>query len=205
MRRLVIAVDCDDVLVPTAEKVIAYYNRTYGATVTSALFYSPIDPMIWGVASVEEASVRIEQYLLTHTDEMLEPFTEAVAAIKRLAEHHELHIVTSRSKALEPLTQHMVARYFDGVFASIEHVHSYAPLTHGAVRRTKGEVCRQIGAHLLIDDHFKHGHDARRSGVEEVILFGSYDWNIAERDTGNFRYCPDWSTTVEEVERIAYA
>lgn len=204
-RSLVVAVDCDDVLIPTAHRVVEYYNGIYATRMTMDQFYMPPTLETWGVLTIEEVSERIEGIIRTQQHEFVEPFADAITATQKLADHHELHIVTSRPLSLLPLTQKMTETYFPGVFKSITHISSYARLEAGGVRRTKGEVCKELGAHLLIDDHIRHGRDARTSGVEEVILFGDYPWNARERHEDSFKFCLNWDETAREVEHVAAA
>ena len=49
MKRLVIAVDCDDVLVSTAPYFVDTYNNTYGTSGTLEYAHSP-DPSVWGAS-----------------------------------------------------------------------------------------------------------------------------------------------------------
>ncbi|MFZ2544492.1 MAG: hypothetical protein WAW80_00775 [Candidatus Saccharimonadales bacterium] len=182
-RRLVIAIDCDDVMVPTAYKTLNHYGEKYGHAVDPAAFYEGTAED-WGVTELKEASKRIENYFRSNDfrDFAKVPFPEAVVAIPALARVHELHLVTGRADFMEQTTQEMVDEYFPECFQSVVHTNFFKD----RFRRTKGQVCREIGAHVLIDDHIVHGHSVIDDGVENAIIFGDYPWN--ERD-----YHPEWS------------
>ena len=80
MKKLIIAVDCDDVLVPTASMLIAYYNRTYGTQIELKDFYSNnLD--VWGVKDDITARNRVDAYHETDEYQNAKPFAEAIEAM----------------------------------------------------------------------------------------------------------------------------
>lgn len=198
MKRLVIAIDCDDVLIPTAPEIIKAYNHEYGTTLDVADFYSR-DPSKWGVDDIAQASARVGKYLLSDAHAAIAPTDEAVRAVSHLAKHHELHLVTGRSRALRQLTVAMVEKYFSDCFASIELTDFY----DDAHRRTKGDVCQSIGADILVDDHLEHIESVLAVGMKEVIVFGEYPWNQSSTMPQGAKRCKDWVEVTAEVDKLA--
>lgn len=194
-RRLIIAIDCDDVLIPTAPRVIAAYNEKYGTTLGLESFYGQ-DPDPWGVKEMKDASQRVGEILLA--DEII-PDNDTVEVIHDFASRHELHLVTGRSQILEQLTLSMISTYFPGCFQSIELTNFYDE----AHRRSKGDVCRALGADILIDDHIEHIQSVLAVGMKEVIVFGDYSWNQAEQLPEGATRCRDWNEVREEIQRVA--
>ena len=188
--RLVIAIDCDDVIVDTSHALINYYNRTYGTHLQLKDMYN--NSPAWDVKTEEEAILRCEEFLRTDEFQKIAPSKEAIASIKKMAAVHELHLVTGRSDFLEAATMAMVELYFPKVFASIEHTGMY-----GGKPRSKGDVCVQIKADLLIDDHIRHAEQVASHGIH-VLLFGNYPWNQKKTLPKYIRRVKDWA----EVERI---
>ena len=203
-RRLVIAIDCDDVLIPTSLITVDHYNQKYGTDLQPVDFYGPATKDTWGTDDNDVAIGRVNEY--TQSVEgfvQLVPFPEAILAVKALALKHELHLVSGRSGSLESVTKKMVAEYFPGCFKSIEHT-NYMVLSNSVhERRTKGEVCLQLGADILIDDHIAHGENVIKAGVKRVILFGDYPWNQHEALSDGIIHCVDWDSTVREIDKIA--
>ena len=201
-RSLVIAIDCDDVLVPAGQITIDAYNSTYGTEIGLAdLYDSP--PEVWGVHEVDEVLKRLDVCLSASSDKFLQPFPEVAASIKRLAAKHELHLVTGRRDFLEPITRSTLDTFFTGCFRTIEHTNHYAPSGEAHLRRSKGEVCRQLGADILIDDHIAHIKSAIDAGVPNAILFGEYPWSKTDTLPAGVTHCRDWSAAEAEIERIA--
>jgi uncharacterized HAD superfamily protein len=174
MNKLTIALDCDDVIVPTAPLIIDWYNKTYGAKLTLGQFYSH-DLTAWAAPDEETAIRRVDAFLMSEEYQNAAPFTEAIKAIQKLAAHHELHMVTGRPDFLTEATTRMLAKYFPDVFKTVEFTNFF-----GQKPRSKAEVCQQLNIDLLIDDHLHHAQVVAECGIK-ALLFGEYPWN--ETDT----------------------
>lgn len=197
-RRLIIAIDCDDVLVPTAPAVISAYNEKYSTALGLEDFYGQ-DPARWGVKDLRHVSDRVGEFLQSDEHAKIIPDDYTVEVVQDLASRHELHLVTGRGQILEQLTLKMITKYFPGCFKSIELTNFYDE-TH---RRSKGDVCRELGADILVDDHIEHIHSVLAVGMKEVIVFGDYPWNQAEQLPAGATRCRDWNEVRKEIRRVA--
>ena len=192
MKRLVIAVDCDDVLVSTAPYFVDTYNNTYGTSGTLEYAHSP-DPSVWGASE----EVIIERwYGMTRTDgyKGLSPDPYEVKVLRNLAKIHELHLVTARREEEREFTQTMLDKHLDGVFTSMKFV---------GWEGSKGDICRALRADVLIDDNFRHLVSARDCGVSGLLWFGDYPWQTEDLSDMPIVRCRDWREVEAEIERIA--
>ncbi len=194
-RKLVLAFDCDDVLVPTSHALLDAYNESFGTEVPYEGFYSDY---LWGAPSAEIAMRRVDDMLRSGVMADIVPTAATVAAVRRIAAMgHELHVVTGRQSYQEPETISLLDTYYPGIFRTIEHTNMYASGENLHLRRSKGEVCRKLGAHMLIDDHIVHGNAVLAAGVEDVIVYGSYPWNQFVSLELGMMHCE----TMDDVER----
>lgn len=197
MRKLTIAIDCDDVLVPSAQWIVDEYKARYGVDVSLDNFYSN-DPATWGVSKNQIAVKRVADILASDKYARLPPFPDAIEPVHRLSSYHDLYLVTGRTLRLESVTQLMIDTYFKGCFISMEHTSDF----EGG--RSKGEVCRELGIDTLIDDHTEHIESVLTvGGVREAIIFGQYPWNTHQQLTQGVVRCSDWAEVEREIERIA--
>lgn len=196
MKRLVIAIDCDDVLVPTTPFFVNAHNQKYGSNVTLENAHLDSDD-VWGV-SHEVMLERFAEIMTTDEYKALGPSDEEAQILKELAQQHELHLVTARKEVERVFTQEMLDRQVPGVFMSMEFV---------GWQGSKGEVCRRIGADVLIDDNSRHLHNAIEHGLPKngAILFGDYAWNVADTTHEDLTHCRDWQSVKQAIERIAGA
>ena len=203
MKRLIIAIDCDDVLVDTAQDLLQFYNQKYGTSLDETNFYATdIDPDKFGVTTFQEVIERFSERFLMLEHLEIAPSQSTIEAIRRLACTHELHLITGRSSAMEQATLAMVNRYFKGCFTTIEHT-NYITADKHAVKRTKGEVCMKIGADILVDDYIEHVRNVIAAGVPHAIIFGDFDWGKRGSVPDNTKRCVSWREVEDEIEQIA--
>lgn len=191
MSKPILAIDCDDVLVGTAPYILAAYNAEHGTNIQLKDFYSNNDA-VWGVTD-DIATARVNAYLNTPEYHGVAPFQEAVSALTRLSTRYELHVVTGRHSALSDATHTMLEQYFPGLFSSVEFTSFFTKNS-----RSKADVCEQLGASYLIDDHLHHAEVVAARGIP-VLLFGLYPWNQTDNPLPpSIRRVVDW----EEVCKI---
>lgn len=191
MKRLVIAVDCDDVLIPSSEKIVEMYNRQFGTNISLA--DSQNSKANWG-ASREEIGERIYDIQLTDEYLSLSPFEDAVEVCRRLTKMHDLHLVTARPGRIMATTIAMLEAHFKDVFQEIEHV---------GMDGNKGKICQSLQANVLIDDNHKHLENAKACGVVDRIWFGDYPWQLETISPSHTLRCKDWYEVEKEIEKIA--
>lgn len=191
MRRLIIAIDCDDVLLRTTTFFVTAYNKIYGTKVTLKDAHTSGSP--WGVSGPELES-RLAELMETDEYKQLSPTDEEVAVLKELSSNHEMHVVTARRTHERELTQHMLDTYFPGIFSSLELV---------GFTGSKGDVTQRIHADVLVDDNVRHLADAVSHGLPEAgaLLFGDYPWNMSEET--NVVRCSSWKNVKKEIDRLA--
>lgn len=194
-RRLVIAIDCDDVLIPSTEYIVAAYNKLFGTSVTVARAHESGNDQ-WGTTDSALVMKRLSEIQLSEGYATQEPLDEAIIAVRALAADHELHLVTARDKQVEAVTLAMLDQYLHGCFSSVEHV---------GKDRSKGEVCRELRADVLIDDNTKHLVSALEQGLQVggAIRFGDYQWNETVELPAGAVHCTTWADIQREVENIA--
>lgn len=194
MRRLVIAVDCDDVLVRTTPFFVDAYNQAYGTNVTLAQAHDD-DDGVWGTDR-STLELRLAGLMDTDAYRLIAPTDEEIAVLCSLAEQHELHVITARREKERGATQRMLDLYLPGIFSSLELV---------GFAGSKGEVCARLHADVLVDDNARHLDDAVKYGLsgKGAILFGGYPWNAQVSSAGYVIHCDSWSDVHKEINQLA--
>jgi hypothetical protein len=67
-------------------------------------------------------------------------------------------------------------------------------------KRTKAELCSELGARVLIDDLVDYARQCSHV-VDRVIIFGEYPWNGGE-GPHNAHRAADWSRACELIEAV---
>lgn len=194
MKRLIIAIDCDDVLVPSTKQIVSIYNEQFGTSVSLEGAHASKNPA-WR-ADRELIAERIYDIQMTDEYGGAPPFNDAISACRRLAQKHELHLVTARPERIMPVTLKMLDQYFENIFTEVRHV---------GMDGDKGEICRNLQADLLIDDSYKHLVAANECQIPNLLWFGDYPWQTEVAGDLPIVRCKDWADVEKEINRIADA
>lgn len=195
MKRLVIAVDCDDVLVATTPYFVAAYNSKFGTNIT--LDNAHVGGEELWQATRELQMQRLDELTLTGEYFKIAPSPAEIGVLQELSKVHSLHLVTARKPEELQRTRQILERDLPGVFTSFDFV---------GWTGSKGEVCKRIGADVLIDDSARHLHNAiEHQGLSKsgAILFGNYPWNAADSAHEALTHCYDWTDVKVVIDSIA--
>jgi uncharacterized HAD superfamily protein len=213
----ILAVDIDEVLASLADAMVRFSNDTYGTNLSVENITMMNYEGILGISSREEIEKRTDAFYNSpyFTEKLLPVDAEAFTYLRLLKEKYELHIVTARNSKVEMLTRTWISKHYPGIFSDF-HFGNYfmtaeevaERLARGALhiarKRSKAEICKTIGARLLIDDHFDYAIDCAKSNIP-VILFGNYTWNrgmIDPEHAGYITRLSRWSEVSAAVDQI---
>lgn len=190
MRKLVIAIDLDDVVHDTVGDIVSYYNKTHGTILEIADYYSFDRLEAWGSTDPEVVARQINAYL--HTADYMQsgPHPETAEILKRLHEKYSLVIVTGRPDFVVEPTKKWLQVHLSGVFTDVIHTSFYKQFNGGKSLR-KIDVCKDIQAKILIDDHAGHIAEVAAGGIDG-ILFGDYPWSHIEKLPNNVTRAASW-------------
>ena len=188
--RNLVVVDLDDVLVEFTARFFRWHNRWYGTNLTvEDLAESKYLFEAWN-GTVGEATERVRLFFQEEDILGMDPITGADACLHSLQANHRLAVVSARSPRFAAVTESWIQRHFDGVFDQV--ILGIGHSERGEGTTTKGQVCQQIGASVLIDDQVAHLAGAADAGLR-TLLFGRYPWNRTQPlPTGTERVA-DWA------------
>lgn len=196
-KRLCIGLDFDDVLVAFNEALILFHNEHYGTT------YGMKDITTWDLhelwkCSPEEAYARMKEFVRSSHHEAINPVSGAVDAIEFLHDHHDLHIITARDETLYEETLRLLGRHFNNVtFKGLHFLHR----NNKNVRGTKGDVCKSLGVHVLIEDSLINAKAAHTSSVH-VLLFDT-PWNQTRDLPSGITRVFSWEEALREIASMS--
>jgi len=200
MNNPTIVIDLDNVLADSAETFVAFSNEHFGTEISLADYNEDWQRM-WNV-SHEEAERRGEVMRTHQIQRDYRPIAGARETLDSLKDRYRFTILTSRRKESELRTREWLAEYYPGLFDEIVFSGFFEPdKVKGGHLLTKGEQYKQLGAHYVIDDHFKHCESAIAASASG-ILFGDYSWNqVSNLPEGVVRCC-DWAAVAEYFDGI---
>lgn len=188
-----IAIDIDDVIADTNEAMRAWTNSKSNKELTATDFNIKGD--YWGyyerVWAMHDLTLQFDDFQSEMIADQIDVPVLAGAsfAIEELQKRFHIVLITSRYPELEPTTRRWMQAHLRGdiklYFAKNDKKNS---------GRSKGELCKELGAFLLIDDNVEHVQSAVDGGIE-AILFGTYGWQ--PRLPEGVTRCADWPAVLE--------
>ncbi|GAA0138631.1 hypothetical protein LIER_34961 [Lithospermum erythrorhizon] len=174
--RIVVAVDVDEVLgnfVSALNQFIAdrYSSNHYVSEYHVYEFFK-----IWK-CSRSEADFRVHEFFkTTYFKKGIHPLPGALESLQKLSRFCDLSIVTSRQNIIKDHTIEWIEKHFPGIFREIHFGNHFAL---DGQSKPKSDICRELGAKVLIDDNPRYAIECAKEGIS-VLLFDyedSYPWS----------------------------
>mmetsp|Transcript_2696 Transcript_2696/g.3072 ORF Transcript_2696/g.3072 Transcript_2696/m.3072 type:complete len:314 (+) Transcript_2696:134-1075(+) len=169
--QLRVAVDVDEVLARFLLTLNKFCAEEYGMSYDVS-DYSVYDfKTIWECSQTASNEMVHKFFESQYFANEIPPIPGALASLERLKSTCELVVVTSRQHVIQQPTLDWLDMHFPDVFSDVHFGNHYA--LHGTSRK-KSEICRELGADVLIDDNPGYAMDCAEAGIE-VLLF---DWGL---------------------------
>lgn len=199
----IIAIDIDDVIAHSTEALRISVNERYDVNLTAQDYVLSDDGDYWGYYERVWAAHGLHQvsYSELHDEMAIDQahvplLPGASFAIGELSKEFDIILITARDPSWERATRKWLTGHFGDVFRSVNFA---GRSKHGANVQTKGELCKELGAQLLIDDNPEHCRSALEFGVE-AILFGDFGWH--NNKTTGLQVCKDWPAVLEYLDGL---
>lgn len=197
MSKETIAVDIDDVLADSTEAYRIRVNEQTGALLSSEHYR--VEGEYWGyyerIWRQHDLAVDIDEL----DQEMIEDQSRipllpgAELALGQLLVKFQLVLVTARNPLWETSTRKWLEQHFGETTPDLFFSEAHSD----PAKRTKGQICKELGATWLIDDNPQHCQSAMDEGVTP-ILFGSYGWHYEV--PADIQKCETWQEVLEFFE-----
>ncbi|CAL9099538.1 unnamed protein product [Musa acuminata var. zebrina] len=175
-KKLVVAVDVDEVLGSFLAALNKFIANRYSSNHSVSEYYVYEFFKIWK-CSRAEADIRVHEFFKTsYFKTGIHPIPGARYALHKLSTFCNLSVVTSRQNAIKDHTLEWIEKYYPGLFKEIHFGNHFAL---DGISKPKSEICRSLGAHVLIDDNPKYALECAEVGIR-VLLFdydNSYPWS----------------------------
>lgn len=200
-KRLTIAVDVDDVLVPTKDAMRTFVNENFGTNHSLEDYEKPGEyrryfEQVWQIGH-EEGEKRYKAFVESGALLRAEPVEGAIKVITELEKSYELVIVSARADAQIEITHKWLLDHFPGVFKDV----LFQSAWYEDKSMTKAAICKEIGASYLVDDNVEHCQTAQQEGIT-ALLFGEYGWSKDNKETESLIRVKNWDEVRKYFEQI---
>ncbi len=173
-KKKIIGIDLDDVLLDFNGALCIFHNVQYGTSLTREQIFSFHLEKVWGCTK-DEAKRRIVEFYHTDFHRDASPIQGATEAIQELSRNNSLIIITGKPERLQTATTHWLDRYFPRSFDGLYFTNQFLG---DDIKRTKAELCSDLGIEVFIDDSIAYTRDIASKGVR-AFLFDA-PWNQGE-------------------------
>ncbi|KAI7843161.1 hypothetical protein COHA_003145 [Chlorella ohadii] len=125
---------------------------------------------IWQCSQDHSNNLVHEFFESHHFAAGIEAIPGAYDSLARLRGGCNLMVVTSRQHCIQEPTLEWLERHFPQIFSEVHFGNHFA--LEGASRK-KSEICRAIGAEVLIDDNPSYAVECAQAGIHVLL----YDWD----------------------------
>lgn len=193
---LIVGIDIDDTLAVSAPMVIAHSNSTWHTSLSVDDYHEDWAKM-WGV-DYAEVTRRADEYFNSGVVREYNPMPSAEKVLRTLKNQYTLISVTARNDTTKDDTYSWIKSHFNDVFSKedIYFTGAWNKIDEHSVHHTKGQICKELGVDILIDDQLKHCLSASELGITS-LLFGEYNWNKADVLPSNVIRVRNWTEVLK--------
>jgi len=171
-----IGFDCDEVLANFHIALEKFVHLKYGSrrySLDEITSYHETQKL-WG-CSPEEAGQRILEFYDDPTGLIgISPVAGALEVINKINLYHRMVVITLRPPSTEEETRKWFDIYFPNIFEDIFFLGG----RFSKKPRSKGEVCKEIGVDVFVDDHIKYIKSVSEVGIPSLLF--DRPWNRNE-------------------------
>mmetsp|Transcript_23730 Transcript_23730/g.40866 ORF Transcript_23730/g.40866 Transcript_23730/m.40866 type:complete len:244 (+) Transcript_23730:37-768(+) len=175
MTRPIVAVDLDEVLGQFVVSLTTFHNEKYGTELKLEHFHSYRFCEVWG-GTDDETMNKVHDFFESSHFEDLPLVPGALQVLSELKDKVDFVVVTSRQHVIEERTREWLARHYPGIFRDVLFGNHYG---FSGQKRSKPDMCAEVGATILIDDSLIYATQCAQHGIK-VLLFdweGRYMWS----------------------------
>lgn len=168
--KIKIAIDNDDTLLDFNEAVRLFHNKNYGTNYESQDVITFDLERVWNCDSVE-AYRRIDEFWHSDYFENMQPLPGAFEALNKLKTKYELYVLTARPEEVVIETKLAIKKHFPDLFKDVHFAPAFGP----GIRKTKVEVCKELGIEIIIDDGMHNLELCAKEGIKSYLF--NAPWN----------------------------
>lgn len=192
----IIAVDIDDTIAESLEAFRKKANEHAGSNLAPDDYKIEADywgyyEQVWEQHGITDLVNATKVYEDLHTDQSLVPLLPgAQFAVSELMKKYEIVLITARDPRWEAATKDWIRDQFGDRAPDLY----FSQAHRDASSKTKGQICKDVGAEWLVDDNVEHCLSAVKEEVTP-ILFGDYGWQHHAPE--ELVRCEDWQAVLE--------
>lgn len=196
--KIVVAVDVDEVLGNFLSALNRFIADRYSSNHSVSEYHVYEFFRIWN-CSRDEAAIRVHEFFKTpYFKKGIHPIPGAQQVLHNLSRFCNLSVVTSRQNVIKDHTIDWIEKHYPGLFHEIHFGNHFAL---DGQSKSKSEICRTLGAKILIDDNPRYANECAEAGIRSLLFDyeDSYPWS--KMDSGKQHPLVSKVSNWDEVEQ----
>lgn len=176
--RTKVGVDNDDVLFDFNSRLYKFVNERYG---TNIIFHEAATfelDQLWS-CSYEDAIKRVIEFYSSEAIHFIQPMEGAIEVLSSLQQSHDFVVLTSRPDQISELTIGAIQSHFPEHFSGVYFMNTFGGT---AKKRTKLEVCQELGVNILMDDHIENLRGCPDNGIRSFLYRRPWNRCFGDKD-----------------------
>jgi len=165
-----VAVDVDEVLGRFVFTLNQFCKEQYGMEHDVSDYWVYEFAKIWNCNQDRSNHIVHEFFKSQHFNQGIPTIPGAYEALQRLSESCDLVVVTSRQHVIQDQTLEWIDRNYPGIFQEVYFGNHWSL---EGISRKKSDICRAVGASVLIDDNTTYATECAAAGIHVLL----YDWD----------------------------
>ena len=192
LKKRTIAVDFDDVLIDFFPAMVEFFNLRENTSYKKEDLRTFYISQFWNWTPDETRKNILDFYEVEKSYD-IKNVAGSVEGIKKLKENNDLIVITGRPSHTLDFMKGWLDEYFPDIFKDIYFTNFFF-----GGEKSKSEICREVGAEVMIDDSISFIEDAAKHGIQ-ALLFNS-PWNQGELPQ-NVTRVHSWNEIVAHLEK----
>ncbi len=189
-----IGIDLDNILAEIISPLTEFHNKTYNTSYSFPDYKQYELDITWNCTE-KESIERVFAFYKSPFFSRIKPVTGSREVIDYLSQKYDLCIITSRPHIVEKETTRWINKYFPKKFKGIYHTNQFSKL--GSVRKQKSEVCKAIGASILIEDCLEFALESASHGITTYLI--DKPWNQSKTLPQNVTRVFGWEDLEKKI------
>lgn len=191
-----IAIDVDEVISSTLDGVISFYNEKTNSNTKKEDYIEYDWSKIWNCSKEEMLEIWNEFAKSKNHDSLL-PVKDAILSINSLMEKEEITILTARSRVLKSQTLKWLKKYFPDRKLNLVFTGEFGKVD--GVKKSKGEICNDLGISLMVEDNGEYALNCAESGIRTILFDMPWNQDIHHK---NIARVSGWKEALKVIDKI---
>ncbi len=173
MKKQTLATDFDDIFFPLRENIIPFLREKYNLNLKREDFNNYNLQKVFKDKYFWQTLEKLYSFYKSKYFKQAKPLKGSIEFLTELSQYFSFPLITSRPIFLRRETKKFISDFPNGAIKSIHF--SRNNFAYAGSRKTKPQICRDIGAKIILEDCLEYALQCAEEGINVILL--DAPWN----------------------------